>query len=103
MGLAQVDRYRVLVEQGVVPREQYGQLRADYDSLKANSEAARAAVRSADETIKVDNAAIETTKVQLSYCYIRSPIEGRAGQRLVDLGNVVIPGGSNGDTNSSGV
>jgi multidrug efflux system membrane fusion protein len=97
-GLAQVERYRVLVEQGVVPSEQYGQLRADYDSLKANTEAARAAVRSADETIKVDNAAIETAKVQLSYCYIHSPIDGRAGQRLVDLGNVVNPGGSNSES-----
>src|SRR5215203_2824347 len=102
-GLAQVERYRVLVEQGVVPREQYGQLRADYDTLKANTEAARAAVRSADETIKVDNAAIETTKVQLSYCYIHSPIEGRAGQRLVDIGNVVNPGGSSNSDSNSGV
>ena len=93
-GLTQVERYRALVEQGVVPSEQYQQLRADYDSLKANTEAARAAVRSADETIKVDQAAIETAKVQLSYCYIHSPIDGRAGQRLVDLGNVVNPGGS---------
>jgi multidrug efflux system membrane fusion protein len=92
-GLAQVERYRVLVEQGVVPSEQYGQLRADYDSLKANSEAARAAVRSAEETIKVDQAAIDTAKLQLSYCYIRAPIDGRAGQRLVDVGNVVNPGG----------
>ena len=93
-GLAQVERYRTLVEQGVVPREQYEQLRANYDSLRANVEAARAAVRSADETIKVDAAAIDSAKVQLSYCYIRSPIDGRAGQRLVDLGNVVNPGGS---------
>jgi membrane fusion protein, multidrug efflux system len=92
-GLTQVERYRGLVEQGVVPTEQYQQLRADYDTLKANSEAARAAVRSADETIKVDQAAIETARVQLSYCYIHSPIDGRAGQRLVDLGNVVNPGG----------
>src|ERR671919_688917 len=93
-GRAQVERYRTLVEQGVVAKEQYEQLRADYDSLKANSEAARAVVRSADETLKVNNAAIETAKVQLSYCYIHSPIDGRAGQRLVDLGNVVNPGGS---------
>jgi multidrug efflux system membrane fusion protein len=93
-GLAQVERYRVLVEQGVVAREQYEQYRANYDSLKANVEAARAAVRSADETMKVDAAAIESAKVQLSYCYIRSPIDGRAGQRLVDIGNVVNPGGS---------
>ena len=92
-GLSQVERYRVLVEQGVVPREQYEQFRANYDSLKANVEAARAAVRSADETMKVDAAAIESAKVQLSYSYIRSPIDGRAGQRLVDIGNVVNPGG----------
>ena len=100
-GLTQVERYRTLVEQGVVPREQYQQLRADYDTLQANTEAARAAVRSAGETIKVDNAAIDTAKVQLSYCYIHSPIDGRAGQRLVDVGNVVNPGGSNGGNNSN--
>jgi multidrug efflux system membrane fusion protein len=101
-GRAQVDRYRTLVEQGVVAKEQYEQLRAEYDSLVANSEAARAVVRSADETIKVDNAAIETAKVQLSYCFIHSPIDGRAGQRLVDIGNVVNPGGSgNSDSNDN--
>ena len=94
-GLVQVERYGVLAKQGVVPQEQYQQLRADYDTLQANVEAARAAVRSADEAIKVDAAAVESAKVQLSYCYIRSPIDGRAGQRLVDLGNVVNPGGSN--------
>ena len=103
-GLTQVKRYSTLVEQGVVASEQYQQLRADYDTLKANSEAARAAVRSADETIKVDQAAIDTVKVQLSYCYLHSPIDGRAGQRLVDIGNVVNPGGpSNAAESSSGV
>ena len=103
-GLTQVERYRTLVEQGVVPSEQYQQLRADYDTLKANSEAARAAVRSADETLKVDTAAIETAKVQLSYCYIHAPIDGRAGQRLVDIGNVVNPGGpSSSEDSASGV
>src|SRR6185369_11524449 len=88
-GRAQVERYGKLVEQGVVAKEQYEQLRADYDTLKANSEAARAAVHSADETLKADNAQIDTAKVQLSYCFIHSPIDGHAGKRLVDIGNVV--------------
>ena len=101
-GLAQVERYRTLVEQAVVPREQYEELRANYDSLRANVEAARAAVRSADEEIKVDAAAIDNAKVNLSYCYIRSPIDGRAGQRLVDLGNVVNPGGSSNSADTGG-
>ena len=79
---------------GVIPREQYEQLRVNYLSLKASAEAARSAVNSANEAIKVDAAAVEKAKVDLSYCYIRSPIEGRAGQRLVDVGNVVSPGGS---------
>jgi membrane fusion protein, multidrug efflux system len=101
-GLTQVQRYSTLVEQGVVASEQYQQLRAEYDTLKANSEAARAAVRSADETIRVDNAAIETAKVNLSYCYIHSPIDGRAGQRLVDIGNVVNTGGSSSSETNNG-
>ena len=34
-------------------------------------------------------AAVENAKLNLDYCYIRSPIDGRAGARLVDVGNVV--------------
>ncbi len=101
-GLVQVNRYRDLVEHGVVAREQYESLRADLDSLNANVGAARAAVHSAEEAIKVDTAAVESAKVQLSYCYIRSPIDGRAGQRLVDIGNVVNPGGSSSGNSGSG-
>src|SRR6266498_1867121 len=101
-GETQVKRYRQLVEQGVVPREQYEQLSANQDSLNANVGAARAAVHSADEAIKVDTAAVESAKVQLSYCLIRSPIDGRAGQRLVDVGNVVNPGGSSGSSGGAG-
>jgi multidrug efflux system membrane fusion protein len=101
-GLAQVNRYRLLAEQGIVSREQYEELRANLDSLNAAVGSARAAVNSAAETIKVDTAAVESAKVQLSYCFIRSPIDGRAGQRLVDVGNVVNPGGASGNTGSNG-
>lgn len=100
-GLVQVERYGKLVEQGVVAREQYEELRANFDSLKATAEAARANVRSADEAIKVDAAAVEKAKVDLSYCYIHAPIDGRAGQRLVDIGNVVNPGGNSNPTDAT--
>ncbi|HMG76378.1 MAG TPA: efflux RND transporter periplasmic adaptor subunit [Pyrinomonadaceae bacterium] len=101
-GEVQVKRYGELVKSGVVPREQYEQLRASADSLNATVDADRATVHSTEEAIKVDAAAVESAKVQLSYCYIRSPIDGRAGQRLVDVGNVVNPGGSSGNGSSSG-
>jgi len=93
-GEVQVKRYGELVKGGVVPREQYEQLRATADSLNATVDADRAAVHSADESIKVDSAAVDSAKLELSYCYIHAPIDGRAGQRLVDIGNVVSPGGS---------
>jgi len=93
-GETQVKRYGTLVESGVVPREQYEEFKANQESLNANVGAARAAVASANEVLKVDAAAIDSAKVDLSYCYIHSPIDGRAGQRLVDVGNVVSPGGT---------
>ncbi len=99
-GDVQLKRYRTLVEQGVVSREQYDQFQSNADSLKATVEADRAAIHSAEESIKVDTAAVDRTKVDLSYCFIRAPIDGRAGQRLVDIGNVVNPGGSSGGNTS---
>src|SRR5438067_66201 len=101
-GEVQVKRYGELIKSGVVPREQYQQLRATADSLNATVDADRAAVHSAEESIKVDSAAVDSAKLELSYCYIHAPIDGRAGQRLVDIGNVVSPGGSGtGSANSS--
>jgi multidrug efflux system membrane fusion protein len=97
----QVKRYAQLVSAGVVPREQYEQLAATAESQNATVEADRAAVHSADESIKADSAAVDKAKVDLSYCYIKSPIDGRAGQRLVDIGNVVNPGGANGNNSGS--
>src|SRR5688572_24908791 len=43
----------------------------------------------ADAQVKAAQAAVETAKLSLEYCTIKSPIDGRAGQRMVDVGNVV--------------
>ena len=85
-------RYEQLVEQGVVSRQQFDQVRTNSEALTATVSADVAAVRSAEQAMKVDESAIDSAKVQLAYCFIRSPIDGRAGQRLVDIGNVVNPG-----------
>jgi multidrug efflux system membrane fusion protein len=39
--------------------------------------------------VQAAEAAVENAKLNLDYCYIHSPIDGRAGARLVDIGNVV--------------
>lgn len=40
-------------------------------------------------TVKNDQGQVENAKVNLVYCHITSPIEGRVGLRLVDPGNIV--------------
>lgn len=54
----------------------------DYDKMKNGAETAQAQLAAAD-------AAVEAARLNLEYCSIVSPIDGRAGQRLVDMGNVV--------------
>jgi membrane fusion protein, multidrug efflux system len=54
----------------------------DYDNAKSAEDVA-------DANVKAAQAAIETASLNLEYCTIKSPIDGRAGQRLVDVGNVV--------------
>lgn len=39
--------------------------------------------------VRNDQAAIDNAKLQLVYCHITSPIDGRIGLRLVDPGNIV--------------
>ena len=40
-------------------------------------------------TVALDQATIDTAKVNLAFTDIRAPIDGRTGQRLVDVGNVL--------------
>jgi multidrug efflux system membrane fusion protein len=46
-------------------------------------------------TVENDIGQVEYAQVQLSYCHLSSPIDGRVGLRLVDPGNVIFSGGSN--------
>ena len=39
--------------------------------------------------IRADKAAVETTKLSLGYCSIRSPMDGRTGSLMVNQGNVI--------------
>jgi multidrug efflux system membrane fusion protein len=85
----QAHRYEELAQQQAVTKEQADEWRTNADTLEATVNADRAAVKSAEQAMAVDQANIQSAKVQLSYCYIRAPLDGRAGHRLVDLGNVV--------------
>lgn len=73
--VVQAKRYAALFQQGVVAREQN-------DVMQSQADQAQAAV-------KADEAAVETAKINVRYCRITSPIDGRVGDVLVYPGNLI--------------
>lgn len=53
-------------------------------------------VKQYEGAVKIDKGLIQSTQVNLNYCHIISPIDGRVGLRLVDPGNYVQPSDSTG-------
>ena len=70
-----VQRYEDLVKKDYVTRQQY-------DSVKAIAAATAA-------TVRLNQASVERARLDLAFCSIRAPIDGRSGSILVQSGNVV--------------
>jgi multidrug efflux system membrane fusion protein len=54
----------------------------------------RAQIENFQGAVAKDQASIDHAKLNLEYCYVRSPNDGRTGRRLVDPGNYVATGGA---------
>lgn len=57
---------------------------------------AQATLNNDEAKLKSAEAAVAAAQVNVDFCNIRSPIDGRAGLRLVDAGNVVTGGNGGG-------
>ncbi|MGO8910396.1 MAG: MdtA/MuxA family multidrug efflux RND transporter periplasmic adaptor subunit [Bradyrhizobium sp.] len=81
---AQVDltRYQGLAAQNAVPHQ--------------TLDTQIALVAQDEGTVEADRAAVKSAEVNLQYCRIVSPLDGRVGLRLVDQGNYVTPGDATG-------
>lgn len=81
---AQVDltRYQGLAAQNAVPHQ--------------TLDTQIALVAQDQGTVEADRAAVKSAEVNLQYCRIVSPLDGRVGLRQVDQGNYVTPGDASG-------
>jgi multidrug efflux system membrane fusion protein len=77
---AQYERNKVLYEQGVIAKQDLDTMQASFGTYEG--------------TIASDKAAIDSAKLNLTYCRIVSPINGRVGLRQVDPGNYVTAAGN---------
>lgn len=60
--------------------------KVDFQQYRANEEEAEGQVIQAD-------AALKTAKINLDYCFLKSPFKGRCGKKLVDVGNLITNNG----------
>jgi membrane fusion protein, multidrug efflux system len=70
-----LERYKEAWARNAIPRQTYE------DQIKI--------VKQYEGLVKNDEGALRYNRVQLSYCHIKSPINGKVGLRLVDPGNLV--------------
>jgi multidrug efflux system membrane fusion protein len=71
----QAQRESKLLEAGIVPIQ-------DAEALTSTADAA-------DALVKADEAAIQTAQINLEFCKIYSPIDGRTGELALKVGNLV--------------
>jgi multidrug efflux system membrane fusion protein len=98
-----------LINDGAISNEQYDQVRTAALAMDATIQAdeaavtnAKAAIRASQATtetfrasIKADEAVVENARIQLGYTVIRSPMDGRTGSLLVQVGSAVKARDSN--------
>jgi membrane fusion protein, multidrug efflux system len=70
--------------------DRYAKLLASRTQTQEAYDNQKATVGQLDGAVAADQALIDTAQLNLDYTKISSPIDGRAGARLVDPGNVVL-------------
>jgi len=70
-----LQRYTALIPSGSIAQQQVDTQKALTDQLEG--------------TVRTDQAQIENAKLQIVYCHITAPFDGRVGLRQVDPGNIV--------------
>ncbi len=68
-------RYEELLRKNFVSKDAYAQYRTNAETAAAS--------------LKASEAAVETARLNLQYCTIRSPIDGYVGRIMLQLGNMV--------------
>ena len=99
--LARIDSraFQAALDQALAKKadlQRYAGLVAHQYSSQQQYDTTRAQVAQFEAAVQGDQAAVENARVQLGYTTITAPLDGRAGMRLVDQGNIVHasdPGG----------
>lgn len=85
----QLEKDQALLDNARLDLERYQRLIKQDSTSKQTVDTAAATVRQYEGIVRSDQAQVETQKLNIAYCRIVSPIDGRVGLRQVDAGNYV--------------
>lgn len=88
---ATLEANRIRAANDVVQQRRSEELRRTQAIPAQELENVTTTAKASQVQVQADEAAVETARINLEYCTIRSPIDGRASKRMVDIGNVVSP------------
>lgn len=91
---AQLARAEKAAVSGAITAAEIDLLKTAVLTALAGVEAAKASITSGEAETAAGEAMVEQARLNLEYTKVRSPIDGRAGRRLVDIGNLVGSGES---------
>jgi membrane fusion protein, multidrug efflux system len=86
---AEARRYANLLQQGLISTDSSEQVRSQANASEQSVRADRAAIENVRAVLEVDQHALTAAKLQLSYCTIYSPIDGRTGAVMLKPGNLI--------------
>jgi HlyD family secretion protein len=86
---ADYDRAVGLTKDGVMSKQQLDLAKSNYEAANASVDAAEANITQADAQVSLKEAAVTVAQTNLDYTVIRSPIDGTAVARNVDVGQTV--------------
>ncbi|HEX6632693.1 MAG TPA: MdtA/MuxA family multidrug efflux RND transporter periplasmic adaptor subunit [Usitatibacter sp.] len=92
----QLARDRAQLENAKVDLARYQGLLKQDSIAEQQVDQQAALVKQLEGTVKVDQAAVDNARLQLSYTRVTAPIGGRLGLRQVDAGNIVRSADANG-------
>jgi membrane fusion protein, multidrug efflux system len=93
---AQLARDAAQLATARVDLRRYEMLQSQDSIAQQTVDAQRSTVQQLEAALKVDQAAIDSARLNLTYARVAAPIGGRVGLRLVDPGNVVTASGTAG-------
>lgn len=88
----ELQRDRALAEAGAIPQAQADASAEQFSSVEGKLHSTQARLQAAQQAIEAARMGVKQADIQLGYTQIRAPFDASVSKRLVDSGDMALPG-----------